>query len=423
LTWMPPSDSGGSPVTNFNIYRGVAPGGESLLVTVGNVQQYLDIGLTNGVTYYYVVSAKNEVGEGTMSEEVSATPAAVLTVPGPPTRLAASAGNSRLTLTWAAPADNGGSSITNYAVYRGPYSGGEAFLLEIGNVLAFTDTDLTNGQTYSYRVSAKNVMGEGSKSDSVSAVPMAVPGPPIALAVVAGNGRVTLTWLPPIDDGGNPVTHYSVYRGLSSGNDTYLTTPGNLLTYEDTGLTNGVTYYYLVTASNAMGEGEESPEVSATPSALPPNQIPSCAFISPSTGETVSERFAVLGRASDPDGTVEFVEVRVDSSGWMQAIGTTSWSYDLDTTVFSDGTHTIYARSFDGTDYSGLATVTVTVRNAEEPPPDIPVFEQVWFWALLIMAVIVAVLVLLYLKEKTKPPKAPASDQSEAESTVKPVEE
>ncbi|MCK5291781.1 MAG: right-handed parallel beta-helix repeat-containing protein [Thermoplasmata archaeon] len=422
LTWMPPSDTGGSPVTNFKIYRGVSSGGESLLAEVGYVQQYVDIGLANGVTYYYRITAKNEVGEGVMSEEVAATPAAILTVPGQPTRLVASTGDREVTLTWAPPADNGGSPIANYSVYRGPFSGGEAFLVEIGDELTYTDSGLMNGRTYSYRVTAKNAIGEGSRSDSISAVPMVVPGPPIALAVEEGDGRITLRWMPPIDDGGSPVTHYSVYRGSSSGGETYLTTPGDILNYVNTGLTNGETYYYQVTASNAVGEGERSTEVGAVPSVTPPNQAPSCTFTAPSSGETIKDRFAVLGTASDPDGTIEYVEIRIDNGGWTRALGTTSWSYDLDTTVFSDGGHTIYARSFDGTEYSGLDAQTVTIRNPGELPPDISVFEETWFWAVLIMGIIVAIVLLLYLKEKMKPEKSAMRGNSEEESPEGPEE-
>ncbi len=393
LTWMPPSDDGGSQVTNFNIYRGVTPGGETLLAVVGNVQQYVDIGLTNGMTYYYRISATNEVGEGAMSDEVSATPAAVLTLPGPPTRLTASGGDCQITLSWAVPVDNGGSTITNYSIYRGAFSGAEAFLIEIGNVLTFTDTGLMNGQTYSYKVSARNALGEGPKSDSASTIPKTLPGPPIGLAVTAGNGLAILTWLSPIDDGGSPITHYSVYRGLTSGGETYLTTPGNVLTYEDSGLTNGMTYHYQVTASNAMGEGAKSSEVSVTPSTPPPNQAPTCTISSPTSGETISVRYAVMGTASDIDGEIEFVEVRVGNSGWMRAIGATSWSYDLDTTVFSDGKHTIYARSFDGMDYSALGALTVTVSNGEEQPPDVGAYD----WAITLALVVVLIVLLIVL--------------------------
>jgi parallel beta-helix repeat protein len=423
LIWMPPADTGGSPVTNFKIYRGVSSGGESLLAEVGYVQQYVDIGLTNGVTYYYTITAKNEVGEGVMSEEVAATPAAILTIPGAPTRLAASTGDREVTLTWAAPADNGGSPITNYSVYRGPFSGGEAFLIEIGDELTYADSGLMNGRTYSYRVTAKNAIGEGSMSDSISAVPMVVPGPPIALAVEKGDGLVTLSWMPPIDDGGSPVTHYSVYRGSSSGGGTYLTTPGNILNYVNTGLTNGETYYYQVTASNAVGEGERSSEVSAVPSVTPPNQAPSCSLTAPSSGDTIKDRFAVMGTASDPDGTIEYVEIRIGNGGWTKALGTTSWSYDLDTTIFSDGGHTIYARSFDGTDYSGLDAQTVTIRNPGELPPDISVFEETWFWVVLILGIIVAVVALLYLKEKMRPQQPRAANHSEERSPPRSPEE
>ena len=96
--------------------------------------------------------------------------------PGAPTGLAGGARNGQVTLSWSAPASNGGVNISSYRVYRGTASGGEALLTtggcgNLGAVLTCTDTGLTNGQTYFYKVSAVNAIGEGSQSNEASARP------------------------------------------------------------------------------------------------------------------------------------------------------------------------------------------------------------------------------------------------------------
>src|SRR2546421_13012185 len=76
--------------------------------------------------------------------------------PSAPTNLVATAGNAQVGLTWQAPGSNGGSSITNYKIYRGTTSGGETLIATIGNQLTYSDGGLTNGVTYYYQVSAVN---------------------------------------------------------------------------------------------------------------------------------------------------------------------------------------------------------------------------------------------------------------------------
>src|SRR5205809_158605 len=280
LTWQAPASDGGSPITNYKIYRGGAPSTETLLTTVGNVTSYTDTAVTNGVTYYYQVSAVNNVGEGPRSNEASATPSAAPPPPSPPSapqNLAATGGNAQVTLTWQAPASNGGSPITNYKIYRGTTSGGETLVATIGNQLSYSDGGLTNGVTYCYQVSAVNNVGEGPRSNEASATPTAPAGPPGApqgLVATAGDATVTLTWSAPSSNGGSPITNYRIYRGTSSNGETLKATIGNVLTYTDTSVTNGVTYYYQVSAMNGAGEGPRSNEASATPSAPPPPSTP-----------------------------------------------------------------------------------------------------------------------------------------------------
>jgi len=195
LNWQAPSSDGGSPITNYKIYRGLVPGGESLLTTVGNVLTYTDAAVTNGIPYYYQVTAVNSPGEGAKSNEASATPSAPPPPPSPPSapiNLAATSGNAQVILTWQPPASDGGSAITNYRVYRGATSGGEALLSTLGVVTSYTDTSVTNGLTYYYQVTATNGAGESPKSNEVSATPTAPPPPPPDFGISAAPSSLTI---------------------------------------------------------------------------------------------------------------------------------------------------------------------------------------------------------------------------------------
>jgi hypothetical protein len=81
------------------------------------------------------------------------------TISNVPENLNAIGTNEWVTLTWEPPAWNGGAPITNYIVYRGDTPGTVTYLTTVGNVLEYTDTGLTNLQTYYYQVSAVNEAG------------------------------------------------------------------------------------------------------------------------------------------------------------------------------------------------------------------------------------------------------------------------
>jgi fibronectin type 3 domain-containing protein len=270
LTWDAPGDDGGSPILYYHIYRGTSPDQLSRYATVGgNARSFMDTGVTNGQTYWYEVSAENDVGEGGRSNEASATPVAPPRPPGPPVDLRATAGDGSVQLDWSAPADNGGSPVTKYNIYRGTTSGQLAFLAQVPPVTSYLDTTVTNGVKYFYHVTAVNSAGEGPPSNEVSATPMptaTAPDPPANLVAIVGDARVSLSWQLPGSDGGSPITNYKIYRGTSPNGESWLATVGaDVFSYTDTPVTNGVTYYYYVTAVNVIGESGRSNEVSATP--------------------------------------------------------------------------------------------------------------------------------------------------------------
>ncbi|MEE9116190.1 MAG: hypothetical protein V3U09_04765, partial [Thermoplasmata archaeon] len=76
--------------------------------------------------------------------------------------------------------------------------------------------------------------------------------------------------------------------------------------------------------------------------------------------------------------------------------------HEWDTTSVVDGNHTIHARSFDGTDYSDVVSVTVVVDNAPPHGDAIAsIFEELWFWiAVVVIVVMLAALLVLYRRRK-----------------------
>jgi len=201
---------------------------------------------------------------------MSATPAAR---PGAPAGLTATAGNSQVTLSWTAPASDGGSHVSGYNVFEGTTAdlSGSAPVTNVTGT-AVTLADRINGTTYYFWVTAVNEIGEGPPSNEVQAVPVTVPGAPTGLTATAGNSQVTLSWTAPASDGGSHVSGYLIYQGTSPGGETGNPVNGSLVTATSntvTGLTNGTTYYFRVTAVNGVGEGRASSEVSAVPVTVP----------------------------------------------------------------------------------------------------------------------------------------------------------
>ncbi len=161
VSWTAPASTGGSPITDY-LVKYSSNGGSTwtnFVHPVSTVPALTITGLTNGTAYVIKVVAKNAVGISLPSaNSVPATPA---TVPGSPTSVVAVSGNKQLALTWAAPANNGGSNITDYLV-KYSSNGGSTwtnFIHPVSTVPSLTVTGLTNGTAYVIKVIAKNAVG------------------------------------------------------------------------------------------------------------------------------------------------------------------------------------------------------------------------------------------------------------------------
>jgi fibronectin type 3 domain-containing protein len=159
LTWTPPHAAGGSP-SGYRIYRGTAPGAETLLATIGTATSFADNTAVPGTTYWYQVSAANSRGEGARSGERSAS---IAVQDGTPPTAPASlkslvAGTNQVALDWAPSSDNVG--VTGYRVYR------NSVLVATVATTQYLDSGLAAATGYTYSVRALDAAGNASAASS-----------------------------------------------------------------------------------------------------------------------------------------------------------------------------------------------------------------------------------------------------------------
>jgi len=281
LSWTTPGDDGDTgtafgyiikystsgPITDSNWTSATTYPQSWTPLSAGNTEIKIVSGLSQGAQYWFAIKAYDDVSN---YAEVSNSPnGTTVTTPSAPQNIQASSGDGFVNLTWNAPSSDGGSAIVEYNIYRNDTAG--VYDTILAGQLWYNDTNVINGLTYSYNVSAFNDFAEGPKSTDVSGSPlapyMAPPSAPRNLQANAGDGYIYIFWTEPSNEGSSPITNYRIYRGTNSSEETFLTEIGDIRNYNDTSVTNDVTYYYKVSAQNIVGEGQLSNEVNATPQA------------------------------------------------------------------------------------------------------------------------------------------------------------
>jgi Fibronectin type III domain len=333
VDWNPPTSDGASPITGYTVF--VRNNG-TLVATdvISDPNTFTDSisGLTDGTTYSVSVAATNAIGTGPESDPIEIAPDCPVTIPDAPVSITATPACEAVNVGWNAPANDGGSPITNYTVFV--RTGSQTFTDTV-NGSTFSDTipGLGDGTSYSVTVLATNTIGDSSESSPpVTATPVCVPAAPLSVTAAPECEATLVGWNAPATDGGSPVTNYTVVGS----------------TFSDTlsGLTDGTTYTVTVAAQNAVGAGlESSPPVSVTPVCVP--TVPLSVTASP-----LCESVNVGWNAPASDGGSPVTGYTVVLQSGIQVVAT----HQLTGTTRSD----VFSGLTDGTPYS----VTVTAANA-----------------------------------------------------------
>jgi hypothetical protein len=290
--------------------------------------------------------------------DVSFTPA---TPPGQPTNVTATAGTGSATVTWTA-ASSGGQA-TSYKVT--PYIGTTAQtpVTVTGNPAPTTATitGLTTGTPYTFTVTPSNSSGTGpvsAASNAVTPTPPTAPGAPTGVSATAGNSSANVSWAAPASNGGSVITSYTItpyLSGVAQAPTTVTGTPPTT-TATVTGLTNGQSYTFTVTAANAVGSGPASSASNAvTPSIAPPP-----AYVQQASTHAASVS-SLSVTPSKPLGTGNRLVVEVGV--WSSAKATTSSVTDTAGDTFTEVSH------FTGPDQTeqSVWTAPITVGAGTTP--------------------------------------------------------
>ncbi|MBP6918492.1 MAG: fibronectin type III domain-containing protein, partial [Legionellaceae bacterium] len=286
VSWVAPSSTGGSAIVSYTATS--SPNNQTCTVTAPRTTCTIR-GLINDASYTFTVNARNINGAGPSSlPSNSVTP--TNTLPGTPSAVTVSPGNTAVTVNWGAAI----GTVTNYTATSTP---GNQTCTSVPPTTTCLINNLTNGTSYTFTVTASNTNGAGSASlPSQPVIPGdSVPDIPTAVTGSAGNAAASVSWTPPSSTGASAITSYRA-TAAPGGLGCTATAPATTCTI--TNLTNGTPYTFTVTATNSNGTSVASaPSNVVTPIAAVPT-VPTSISATAGNGTANLNWAAVVGATS-----------------------------------------------------------------------------------------------------------------------------
>ncbi|GHU55930.1 hypothetical protein FACS189442_4040 [Spirochaetia bacterium] len=332
-----------SGANSYMVFYGTETAGSSQYGGTTSGLSLTITGLEPGTTYYFTVKAGNSAGWSAGSAPVSGTSADLAA----PSGLNVSAQfSTSMDISW-----NAVSGAASYKIYRDNSAAG------ISNTAAYTDTGLTAGTTYSYKVSAVSSNGtEGPQSSSVSGTTLApsldpLPGPPEGVGItVLSFAEIRVSW-----NAVSGADSYMVYYGTeATGSSQYGgTASGSPFTV--TGLQPGTAYYFTVKAGNSAGWSDGSSPVSGTTAVL---AVPSGLSVSTQSSEAMSISWNAVSGASSYN-----IYRSNSSSGPFTGIGAGNTTAYTDTGLTANTTYWYKVSAVNGTEGAQSGAVSGTTND------------------------------------------------------------
>lgn len=205
--------------------------------------------LSGGVSYGFTVTA---IASDASQKSATAVNFVPISIPGNPEVVSAVTGNASVTLTWTAPANDGGSAILDYLISDGANISKTA----AGDKTSLAVSGLTAGNNYKFTIQARNALGKSSGIDFTQVTAEAAPSAPAAPTVSVSTTSVTVSWTAPASNNSD-ITGYKVYLINNSGTDVGQPTAATNTSITLTSVAVG-TYTVKVVATNAIGDSARS---------------------------------------------------------------------------------------------------------------------------------------------------------------------
>ena len=292
VSWTAPANAGRPALSGYKVRYRAGNGNWTDRSHTGLGTGTTIASLSEDTTYQVQVRAVNADGDGAWSDSGSGTTGTVL-VPGAPRELAATGSNAAVTLSWAAPASDGGAPILKYR-YR--YAAGSAVPSRVSwrdvpdsadpgasaaDETGVTVTGLVNETQYAFEVQAVNSAGGGAAAGPATATPVVNPNEPsqvIDLRAVVSSNTVELTWAAPARSGSGKIARYeyrhaagsTVPSGTGWRSAELRRFPGAYVE----GLQNGLRHAFEVRAVNVWERKGPAVRLTATPRAQAAQALP-----------------------------------------------------------------------------------------------------------------------------------------------------